>query len=157
MNAEDRKLIEANERLMNEKFEGLGKLLNAQFQNVHERLDKIEAQTTKTNGRVTELEVKDHNRELFCAKIQATKAANDDRDEKDITYKSMRRQVISTTISILVALSTVIVLFWGTGLMKKPAPEKIYYEYIGPDTKLQLRDSKGQVIENIDSFYWTKP
>ena len=42
--------------LMDEKFKGLTTLMNAQFTNIHERLDEIKEQTLKTNGRVTELE-----------------------------------------------------------------------------------------------------
>lgn len=40
----------------NERFDHLTHLINAQFSVVNERLDKIEVQTTRTNGRVTELE-----------------------------------------------------------------------------------------------------
>ena len=42
-------------------FKGLHSLMNAQFETVHERLDKIETQTTRTNGRVTKLEDVVHN------------------------------------------------------------------------------------------------
>ena len=41
---------------LEEKFIGLGKLVNAQFETVHERLDGIEKQTIKTNSRVNKLE-----------------------------------------------------------------------------------------------------
>jgi tetrahydromethanopterin S-methyltransferase subunit G len=41
---------------LNERFDHLTHLVNAQFTNVNERLDAIEEQTKLTNGRVNELE-----------------------------------------------------------------------------------------------------
>ena len=42
--------------LIDEKFKGIASLINARFENVEDRLVRIEAQTIKTNGRVSELE-----------------------------------------------------------------------------------------------------
>ena len=52
------------------KFEGLTKHLNAEFINIHNTLDKIEEQTTKTNGRVSELETEMIKHPLECAKAR---------------------------------------------------------------------------------------
>ena len=41
---------------LDERFNNLTTNMNAHFRTVDERLEKIETQTTKTNGRVTELE-----------------------------------------------------------------------------------------------------
>ena len=45
--------------LIDEKFKGIASLINARFENVEDRLVRIEAQTIKTNGRVSELEHKE--------------------------------------------------------------------------------------------------
>jgi len=45
--------------LIEEKFSGLTHLINARFETIEDRLERIEEQTTKTNGRVTSLEHKE--------------------------------------------------------------------------------------------------
>lgn len=45
--------------LIDEKFTGLTHLINARFETIEDRLERIEGQTTKTNGRVTSLEHKE--------------------------------------------------------------------------------------------------
>ena len=43
-------------KYLEQKFSGLTTTMNAQFYEVHGRLDSIEKQTIKTNGRVNDLE-----------------------------------------------------------------------------------------------------
>ncbi len=45
--------------LIEEKFKGMTSLMNAQFDNVNDWLERIEEQTKKTNGRVSALENKE--------------------------------------------------------------------------------------------------
>ena len=52
-------MIKEERELIDEKFRGIASLINARFENVEDRLVRIEAQTTKTNGRVTSLEHKE--------------------------------------------------------------------------------------------------
>jgi hypothetical protein len=73
--------------LLDEKFKGLTTLVNAQFTNVHERLDKIEAQTSKTNGRVTELEKKELTHILNCPQTEKINIINEELTE----YKMFKK------------------------------------------------------------------
>jgi len=80
------------------KFEGLTKHLNAEFINIHNTLDKIEEQTTKTNGRVSELETEMIKHPLECAKA---------REEDLMEYRMIKKypKIFLFLIVVLVALS----------------------------------------------------
>ena len=80
------------------KFEGLTKHLNAEFINIHNTLDKIETQTTKTNGRVSELETEMIKHPLECAKA---------REEDLMEYRMIKKypKIFLFLIVVLVALS----------------------------------------------------
>ena len=62
-------MTDSEKELLEEKFKGLHLLINARFENVDDRLDRIEAQTTKTNGRVTELEKREIKHFAACPNI----------------------------------------------------------------------------------------
>lgn len=73
--------------LLEEKFRGLTSLMNAQFTNIHERLDKIEVQTTKTNGRVTDLEKKELTHIQMCPQTEKIEKINEELAE----YKMLKK------------------------------------------------------------------
>lgn len=70
--------------LIDEKFKVLHTLLNARFENVEDRLERIESQTTKTNGRVNELEKKELTHTLNCP--QAVKIDDINKKLEDVYF-----------------------------------------------------------------------
>lgn len=72
---------------LNERFDAFGKLINANFLNVNERLDRIEEQTKKTNGRVTELEQKELTHIITCPNVSKIEKINEELTE----YKMFKR------------------------------------------------------------------
>lgn len=64
-------MTSSEKELIDEKFKGLYTLLHARFENLEEKLERIETQTIKTNGRVTELESKERNHLTVCPNISA--------------------------------------------------------------------------------------
>lgn len=73
--------------LIEEKFKGLTTLMNAHFENVDERLDRIEEQTKKTNGRVTELEHKELTHIINCPQTAKIEKINEELTE----YKMFKK------------------------------------------------------------------
>ena len=85
------------------KFEGLTKHLNAEFINIHNTLDKIEEQTTKTNGRVSELETEMIKHPIECPTAKEIAAVKEDL----IEYRMIKKypKIFLFLIVVLVALS----------------------------------------------------
>jgi hypothetical protein len=102
----------AEVKLMDEKFKGLAELMNAHFHNVDDRLDKIEKQTTLTNGRVTELEKKEIGHIINCPQAAKVRKLED----TQLSSQTIRKWVV-TSIGVAVGLTgivfTVIKFFWG--------------------------------------------
>jgi len=83
------KLFTAKLGIVSEKLSGLSSHINAEFINIHERMDKqdscleeIEAQTKKTNGRVTDLEKAGIQHIITCPQIEKIKELDKKIDEK---------------------------------------------------------------------------
>jgi tetrahydromethanopterin S-methyltransferase subunit F len=104
-----------NEKFGNieEKFEGMGKLINAQFSDVHERLDKIEAQTTKTNGRVTDVERQVILHPVNCP--NSPKIETIDKTLEDIRFfiKYPKLAVGIATVFIIIFLGSAVAFYSG--------------------------------------------
>jgi len=100
-----------------EKVEGLGKLVNAQFDTVHDRLDRIETQTTTTNHRVNELEedVSVLKEKLTLHPIECSKAKDIEALKDDlIEYKFFKRHPTWTIIIIAFFVISLLVSSYGT-------------------------------------------
>jgi len=97
-------MTSAERQLIDEKFNGLAKLVNTQFTNMHERLDKIEKQTTKTNERVNELEKANLTHVTNCPNSVKIRALEDNQ----LTTTTARKLII---ISITLTASVVSVLW----------------------------------------------
>ena len=100
-----------------EKVEGLGKLVNAQFETVHDKLERIEVQTTRTNGRVNDLEddVGVLKEKLILHPIECSKAKDIEALKDDlIEYKFFKRHPTWTVIIIAFFVVTLVISSYGT-------------------------------------------
>lgn len=86
--------------LFDEKFKGLTSLINARFENVEDRLVRIEAQTTKTNGRVSELEQKELTHIITCPNVPKIEKINEDLAEYKMfkKYPKMGLAIIAAAV-----------------------------------------------------------
>ena len=98
----------ADRKAFDDQFEGMAKLLSANFVNVHDKFDyteatlkRMEGKIDKTNGRVNLLEVKEHERDLFCTTIQAQKAGYKDRKTLDANERKNNRIKWVQTITLV--------------------------------------------------------
>ena len=92
--------------------------MNAQFTNVHDRLDRIEEQTKKTNGRVTELEHKELTHIQNCPNVEKIQKINEDLVE----YKMLKKYPkIGLTLLAAAIILFLITTFDSIDKLKKAA------------------------------------
>lgn len=98
---------------LEEKFEGMGKLINAHFINLDERLEKIEIQTTKTNGRVTELEHEFISHPINCPQGQKIEELNKTMEDVKFFVKYPKLAVAIASVFIMIFLGSAIAFYSG--------------------------------------------
>lgn len=86
---------------LDERFNGINTLMNAHFITVNERLENIEEQTTKTNGKVVELEKKEISHIVDCPNIIKIQTINDELLEYKIFKKYPKAGIILITIAVI--------------------------------------------------------
>ena len=84
--------------------------LEFHFKTIHETLERIEEQTTKTNGRVNELEDKLVKHPIECSKAKEISDMKDDL----IEYKFFKRHPTWTVIIIAFFVVTLVISSYGT-------------------------------------------
>jgi TolA-binding protein len=122
--------------LIEEKFKGLTSLMNAHFENVDDRLERIEEQTKKTNGRVTELEHKELTHTQNCPQTVKIEKINEELAE----YKMFKKYPkIALALIAGAVLLFIITTFESIEKVKKSAtPQNIE---ILKETGNQLNDT----------------
>lgn len=122
--------------LIEEKFRGMAALMNAHFENLEDRLERIEEQTTKTNGRVTELEKKELTHIQSCPVAPKVEKINEELAE----YKMFKKYPkIGIAIIAAAVLIFIITTFESIEKVKKAStPENIE---ILKETGKQLNDT----------------
>ena len=92
-------------KYLDSRFEGLAKVMSAQFINIHDKLDGIEKQTTKTNNRVGKLEDKEVNHIINCPV-----APKVDQIDKDLAEYRMIRKYPKIGVT-LIAFTVILFIY----------------------------------------------
>ena len=93
---------------LEEKFKGLTSLMNAHNDNVLDRLEAIEEQTKKTNGRVSELERKETSHVINCPQTPKIQKIEEELLEYKIIKKYPKLFVIGSVCFALISIILVI-------------------------------------------------
>jgi len=99
-------MTKEEKELFNEKFAGLHSLINARFENVEDRLERIENQTTKTNGRVTSLEEKELTHIITCPNVPKIEKLNEELAEYKMIKKYPKLGIAVIAGAVLIFIAT---------------------------------------------------
>lgn len=89
---------------LDERFSGIGKLVNAQFKSLDDRLERIEQQTTKTNGRVSALEKALPQHEIECSAKKEVDVIQKDLEEYHMIKKYPKLIILLLVVLVGAAL-----------------------------------------------------
>lgn len=136
--------------------------VNARITDMHDhfedKLNSIEKQTIKTNGRVNILEINDHERSLFCSAVQARKIGINEQQGIDNARKKDDRMKWVQIITLIIMATGISLTAFGMIKNSKKIGTFIEYERIkeqvDANTKIILRG--GYVIDSIAPEYWTE-
>lgn len=157
LTVQDRKII-------SEQFEGMTELMHANFENVQDKFkymdDKLEAikiQTTKTNGRVTDLEKRANSNDILHARNESeNKGTMTQRDRDDNERNLMRQKTVQTITLIIMALG---LCFTAYGVINNSRRIENLVTVEGANNKIDANSKinlrGGIVIDSIAPEYWT--
>jgi len=100
-------LTKDERELFEEKFRGIISLMNAQFDNVNDKLERIEGQTIKTNGRVTVLEHKEDRHTIDCPHTLKIRTLEDNQ----LTQKSIKKWIVGSVTITGTIMGILFILF----------------------------------------------
>ena len=140
---------------LEEKFIGLGKLVNAQFETVHERLDGIEKQTIKTNSRVNKLEDNERDiKELITTHAGSCPALKNIEDIKDNLQEYNFFKKYPKLALLIISVAVIMVVMSAYQIAQKTIAVKQAVETASEvlESNEKLFDEYKKLIQSVDSL-----